>query len=176
MTNRNSLLGRSRPRGKLTREEIAALDEATVPPAPAAKSPGKKGGGPQRMGRKDLLQFRWMPRVPRLRFQGHRRWPAGHRTPTLGTGRTLRRMNPGQRLGLHKTSGGGHHPALGTTHRVPVKNRHSPPVRPPPSGGPESYRSNACKTIYLRGYFPRHLRRHGPAGIVIQLRQVKTKG
>ena len=40
MTNRNSLLGRSRPRGKLTREEIAALDEATVPPAPAAKSPG----------------------------------------------------------------------------------------------------------------------------------------
>ena len=53
MTNRNSLLGRSRPRGKLTREEIAALDEATVPPAPAAKSPGKKGGGPQRMGRED---------------------------------------------------------------------------------------------------------------------------
>jgi hypothetical protein len=26
MTNRNSLLGRSRPREKLTREEIAALD------------------------------------------------------------------------------------------------------------------------------------------------------
>ena len=31
MTNRNSLLGRSRPREKLTREEIAALDKATVP-------------------------------------------------------------------------------------------------------------------------------------------------
>ena len=41
MTNRNSLLGRSRPREKLTREEIAALDKATVPPAPPAKPPGK---------------------------------------------------------------------------------------------------------------------------------------
>ena len=34
MTNRNLLLGRSRPIEKLTREEIAALDKATVPPAP----------------------------------------------------------------------------------------------------------------------------------------------
>ena len=134
MTNRNSLLGRSRPRGKLTREEIAALDEATVPPAPAAKSPGKKGGGPQRMGRKDLLQFRWSLECPGCGFK-----VTGDGQPVielhLGTGRTLRRMNPGQRLGLHKTSGGGHHPALGTTHRVPVKNRHSPPVRPPHQAG-----------------------------------------
>ena len=44
MTNRNALLGRSRPREKLTRGEIAALDEATVPPVPPAKLPGKKGG------------------------------------------------------------------------------------------------------------------------------------
>ena len=51
MTNRNSLLGRSKPRGKLTREEIAALDEATVPPVQPAKPPGKKGGGTQRMVR-----------------------------------------------------------------------------------------------------------------------------
>ena len=35
MANRNALLGRSRPREKLTREEIMALDKATVPPAPA---------------------------------------------------------------------------------------------------------------------------------------------
>ena len=35
MANRNALLGRSRPREKLTREEITALDKATVPPAPA---------------------------------------------------------------------------------------------------------------------------------------------
>ena len=53
MTNRNSLLGRAKPSEKLTREEIAALDKATVPPAPPAKLPGKKGGGPQRMGRED---------------------------------------------------------------------------------------------------------------------------
>ena len=35
MTNRNSLLGRSKPSERLTREEITALDKATVPPAPA---------------------------------------------------------------------------------------------------------------------------------------------
>ena len=34
MTNRNSLLGRSKPSEKLTREEIAALDKVTVPPVP----------------------------------------------------------------------------------------------------------------------------------------------
>ena len=38
MTNRNSLLGRSRPREKLTREEIAALDKATVPPATISRN------------------------------------------------------------------------------------------------------------------------------------------
>ena len=60
MTNRNVLLGRSKPSEKLTREEIAALDTAvTVPTTPPAKPPGKKGGGPQRMVRRDLLKFRW---------------------------------------------------------------------------------------------------------------------
>ena len=42
MANRNALLGRSRPREKLTREEIAALDKATVPPAPAT-TPASSG-------------------------------------------------------------------------------------------------------------------------------------
>ena len=69
MTNRNSLLGRSKPREKLTREEIAALDEATVPPAPPAKPPGKKGGGPQRMVRKDLLKFHWSLECPGCGFK-----------------------------------------------------------------------------------------------------------
>ena len=69
MTNRNSLLGRSKPREKLTREEIAALDEVTVPPVPPAKPPGKKGGGPQRMVRKDLLQFRWSLECPGCGFK-----------------------------------------------------------------------------------------------------------
>ena len=48
MTNRSLLLGRSKPSEKLTREEIAALDKVPVPPAPAAKPTGKKGGGLQR--------------------------------------------------------------------------------------------------------------------------------
>ena len=60
MTNRNLLLGRSKPSEKLTREEIAALDKVTAPPVPPpAKPPGKKGGGQQRMVRRDLLKFRW---------------------------------------------------------------------------------------------------------------------
>ena len=64
MTNRNLLLGRSKPSEKLTREEIAALDKVTVPepkPQPSskpAKPPGKKGGGQQRMVRRDLPKFR----------------------------------------------------------------------------------------------------------------------
>ena len=50
MTNRSRLLGRSKPSEKLTREEIAALDQATVPPTPPPTQPGpqtppKKGGG-----------------------------------------------------------------------------------------------------------------------------------
>ena len=42
MTNRNSLLGRSKPSEKLTGEELAALNKVTVPPvlpAPPAKPP-----------------------------------------------------------------------------------------------------------------------------------------
>ena len=73
MTNRNSLLGRSKPREKLTREEIAALDEVTVPPVPPAKPPGKppgkKGGGTQRMVRKDLLKFHWSLECPGCGFK-----------------------------------------------------------------------------------------------------------
>ena len=34
MSNRNSLLGRSKPSEKLTREQLAALDKVTVPPVP----------------------------------------------------------------------------------------------------------------------------------------------
>ena len=65
MTNRNVLLGRSKPSEKLTREEIAALDKVTVPPVP----PGKKGGGPQQMVRRDLLKFRWSLECPGCGFK-----------------------------------------------------------------------------------------------------------
>ena len=78
MTNRNMLLGRSRPREKLSKEEIATLDKVAVPPAPPAKPKptGKKGGGPQRMVRRGDPEVSMEPRVPRLRFQGRRRRPA----------------------------------------------------------------------------------------------------
>ena len=73
MTNRNILLGRSKPSERLTREEIAALDKATTPPAPtapASETPGKKGGGQQqRMVRGDLLKFRWSVECPGCGFK-----------------------------------------------------------------------------------------------------------
>ena len=76
MTNRNSLLGRSRPRGKLTREEIAALDEATVPPAPAAKSPGaSRFLHSDVVGRRNERSFT-LPRLLRIRL--FPRLPLGH--------------------------------------------------------------------------------------------------
>ena len=68
MTNRNSLLGRSKPSEELTREEIAALVKATVPPVPPPKPSGENGGGPQRMVRRDLLKFRWSLECPGCGF------------------------------------------------------------------------------------------------------------
>ena len=72
MTNRNLLLGRSKPSEMLTREEVAALDQVTAPTAataPPAKPPGKKGGGPQRMVRRGLLKFRWSLECPGCGFK-----------------------------------------------------------------------------------------------------------
>ena len=69
MTNRSRLLGRSKPSEKLTREEIAALDQATVPPTPPPTQPGpqtppKKGGGQQRTVPRNILKFRWSVECP----------------------------------------------------------------------------------------------------------------
>ena len=70
MTNRNSLMGRAKPSEKLTREEIAALDQATVPPAPPTKpKPTGKKGGPQRMVRREILKFRWSLECPGCGFK-----------------------------------------------------------------------------------------------------------
>ena len=75
MSNRNSLLGRSKASEKLTREEVAALDKATVPPvplvppAPPAKPPEQKSGGTQRKVRRDLLKFRWSIECPGCGFK-----------------------------------------------------------------------------------------------------------
>ena len=111
MANRNSLLGRSRPRERLTREEIAALDEATVPPVPPAKPPGKKGGGHAADGTQGSAEGSLEPRVPWLRFQGHRQWPAQARA-TSGEVRALQAgPRPGRRVTLRtppSTSTGRH--------------------------------------------------------------------
>ena len=69
MTNRSRLLGRSKPSEKLTMEEIAALDQATVPPTPPPTQPGpqtppKKGGGQQRTVPRNILKFRWSLECP----------------------------------------------------------------------------------------------------------------
>ena len=79
MSNRNSLLGRSKPSEKLTGEELAALDKVTAPPVPPvppippsnqpAKPPEQKGGGTQRKVRKDLLKFRWSIECPDCGFK-----------------------------------------------------------------------------------------------------------
>lgn len=72
MTNRNSLLGRARPREKLTKEEVAALEKATAPPVPKAR-PAKpvenKTGGTQRTVRKNLLKFHWTTECPACGFK-----------------------------------------------------------------------------------------------------------
>ena len=69
MAKRTSLLGRSRPSERLTREEIAALDKVTLPPEPPPKPPGNKGDGPQRMVPKDLLTFGWSLECPACGFK-----------------------------------------------------------------------------------------------------------
>ena len=66
--NRNLLLGRSKPSEKLTRAEIAALDQAAAPPAPPKPS-GKKGGGRQRTVQRGLLKFRWSLECPGCGFK-----------------------------------------------------------------------------------------------------------
>ena len=71
MTNRNMLLGRARPREKLSKEETAALVQVAAPPAPPvkAKPSGEKGGGPQRPVRREILKFRWSPECPGCGFK-----------------------------------------------------------------------------------------------------------
>ena len=56
MTNKNLLLGRPRPKGKLSREEIAALDRVTTPePRPQPAPEGEKAGVSRR-------RLRWASR------------------------------------------------------------------------------------------------------------------
>ena len=88
MTNRNSLLGRARPTGRLTKEEKAALDRATTAPAPTpppvptpppANPLQNKTGTKQTKVRKDQLKFRWTAECPECGFK-----VAGDGTPSSG--------------------------------------------------------------------------------------------
>ena len=72
--NDNMLLGRSKPGERLSGDEIDALDEVAAPPAPPAtqprsQTPPKKGGGPQRVVKRDLLKFRWSLECPGCGFK-----------------------------------------------------------------------------------------------------------
>ena len=100
MTNRNILLGRSKPSERLSREEIAALDKATTPPAPTtppAETPGKKGGGQQRMVRGDLLKFRWSVECPGCGFKvaGEGQPKPGQRLARCGRCKVVLVLGPG---------------------------------------------------------------------------------
>ena len=68
MTNRNMLLGRSKPGEKLTRDEIAALERATETAHPP-KPQRKRDGGQQKTVRRDLLKFRWSLECPGCGFK-----------------------------------------------------------------------------------------------------------
>ena len=87
MTNRNSLLGRSKARERLTREEVAALEKATAPPIPKprqAKPPENKTSGTQRTVRKNLMKFHWTMECPECGFK------------VAGSGQSPARVTTGQ--------------------------------------------------------------------------------
>ena len=72
MTNRNLLLGRSKPSEKLTREEIAALDQKAAPSRAAGKAEAdrEEGQWPAADGPQgDLLKFRWSLECPGCGFK-----------------------------------------------------------------------------------------------------------
>ena len=69
MAKRTSLLGRSRPSERLTGEEVAALDNATLPPEPPAKAPENRGSGLKLKVREDMLKFRWSLECPGCGFK-----------------------------------------------------------------------------------------------------------
>ena len=88
MTNRNSLLGRSRPADRLSKSDREALDRAAAEPAP--KSPPAKAGsaantappanaGKERRVRKSQLRFHWTTECPACGFK-----VAGSGNPQLG--------------------------------------------------------------------------------------------
>ena len=90
MTNRNSLLGRSRPVDRLSKTDREALDRPTAeskpkpPPAAeaSASTPSPSNAGKEGKVRKNQLKFHWTTECPSCGFK-----VAGHGDP-----------QPGQRL------------------------------------------------------------------------------
>ena len=99
MTNRNLLLGWSKPSDKLTREEIAALDRATVPPR-AAEAAWEEGRWPAADGPQGSAQVSLELGVPRLWFQGHRRKPTQARAKACQMRPLQAGVAPGRRVML----------------------------------------------------------------------------
>ena len=65
MADRNSLLGRSRPNERLSRDEIAALDKVTsTPRAEAASTPAKPAHPKQLKVPAKALNFHWITLCP----------------------------------------------------------------------------------------------------------------
>ena len=72
MTNRNSLLGRSRPADRLSKTDGEALDKAIAEPAPKpppapevpANTPSPSNAGKETKVRKNQLKFHWTTECP----------------------------------------------------------------------------------------------------------------
>ena len=77
MTNRNSLLGRSRPADRLSKTDREALDRVAAEPAPkpppAAKTPATtpapSNAGKEGKVRKNQLKFHWTTECPGCGFK-----------------------------------------------------------------------------------------------------------
>jgi hypothetical protein len=68
MADKNSLLGRSRPSERLSRDEIAALDSATAPPQqrpqPTTPGPAKSAKAQKVQVSVKAVSFRWSAPCP----------------------------------------------------------------------------------------------------------------
>ena len=87
MTNRNSLLGRSGPTDRLSKQEIQALDHAAAPAVPkaaTAQPPQNKNIGKEAKVKRALLKCHWTMECPECEFK------------VAGSGQSPARVTTGQ--------------------------------------------------------------------------------
>ena len=94
MTNRNALLGRSRPREKLPRR-LRRPRRGNRASRAAGKAAWEEGWWYAADGTQGSAEVSLEPRVPWLRFQDHRQWPA----PARATSGEVRPLQSGPRPG-----------------------------------------------------------------------------